>query len=95
MSDPDNDGYGAEVGVMTTDGRSLSHRVDTEVLRGPVYPMTDAVLFDKFNDCSARAMPKSSIRRLFDTLQELETLDDVSSVSTQIDIGRIAADVAE
>ena len=57
--------------------------------------MTDAELFYKFNDCSARTMPKSGIRRLFDTLQELETLDDVSSVSTQIDIGRIAADVAE
>ena len=95
MSDPDNDGYGAEVSVMTTDGRSLSHRVDTEVLRGPIYPMTDAELFDKFNDCSARAMPKSGIRRLFDTLQELETLDDVSSVSAQIDIGRIAAEVAK
>jgi 2-methylcitrate dehydratase PrpD len=81
MADPDHDGYGAEVIVTTTDGRTLSHRVDDEVLRGPGYPMTETELFDKFSDCAARAMPKTQVSTLFEMLQSLDRLPALKAIS--------------
>ena len=91
MSDPNHDGYDAEVLITMTDGRRLSHRSGGNVLRGPSYPMTEAEIFKKFSDCSARVLPKGNIKQLFSMLCGLEDLDSIAPVSALIDAGKAAA----
>jgi 2-methylcitrate dehydratase PrpD len=95
MADPDHDGYGAEVILTTTDGRTLSHRVDDEVLRGPTFPMTKAELFEKFSDCAARALPKTQVSTLYEMLQSLDQLPDIKAISNFIDDADTASRAAE
>ncbi|MAH83453.1 MAG: hypothetical protein CBB68_03705 [Rhodospirillaceae bacterium TMED8] len=85
MSNPDQDGYGAEVIVRTTGGRDLRARVDHDVLRGPEYPMSDAELYDKFKDCVWSTVGANNIRSLYDLLSKLEKMSNISRLSDYIE----------
>ena len=87
MEDPKYDGYDAEVIISMSDGRHLSHRSTRDVLRGPNWPMTEAEMFKKFSDCSARILPKRNVKKLFDLLSELEDLETIAAVSAVIESG--------
>ncbi len=95
MTDPDRDGYGAEVIVTTKDNRQLRNRVDTEVLRGPAYPMSEPELVDKFTDCVSRALPENRIGALYGVLQALDSVDSIALISDSIEGDRSASEAAE
>ena len=48
--------FGAEVTVTLRDGRVLSRRIDDLIGRGGDNPMTGEELWEKFSDCSKRAI---------------------------------------
>jgi 2-methylcitrate dehydratase PrpD len=95
MSDPDHDGYGAEVIVTLKSGERYNELVDGDVLRGPAYPMSDAELFDKFSDCASRAMAAADVLPLYERLLTLDTLGDVKAVSDMIEGATGAVRAAE
>jgi hypothetical protein len=95
MADPDHDGYGAEVIVATTDGRELRRRVDTDVLRGPGYPMSEAELMDKFTDCVSRVLAEGRIGALHGMLMGLDELERAADLSAFIEADRVASHAAE
>ncbi|MBT6096640.1 MAG: MmgE/PrpD family protein [Rhodospirillaceae bacterium] len=95
MNDPDHDGYGAEVIVTTKDERELRHRVDTEVLRGPEYPMTELEFAGKFTDCVSRALPENGVEALYSMLQGLDVVESLRSVSDFIAGDTSATQAAE
>ncbi len=67
--------WGAEVVVTTTDGRRLASRLDDFERRGPGgVPMTMEELWEKFEDCARRALPRENIAPLFDALGNIEAL---------------------
>ena len=84
MSDPDHDGYGAEVIVTTSDGQRLSHRVDDQVLRGPAYPMSETELHDKFTDCATRAIDTAGEAELWAALRGFAELPRIGAISDLI-----------
>ena len=70
--------WGAEVLVWLKSGRMLSRRVDQLVGRGGDSPMTRDEMWDKFEDCAQRALPRQRLPALFDLLQNLETVPDIN-----------------
>lgn len=70
--------WGAEVIVRLNDGRQVSRRVDDLLGRGGDYPMSNLELWEKFDDCAARSLPREQIAPLF---ERLETLDRVVKIS--------------
>ena len=73
--------FGAEVTVTLRDGRCLSHRIDQLVGRGADNPMSSEELWEKFHDCSARAIASSEVMPLYERLESLETVADVSHIT--------------
>ena len=70
--------WGAEVIVWLKSGRMLSRRVDQLVGRGGDLPMTRDEMWEKFEDCAQRALPRQRLPALFDLLRELETVPDIN-----------------
>ena len=81
MNDPNTDTYAAEVTIIMSDGRELSHRSGDVVLRGPGRPMDEETLFGKFADCMQRQLPGEAPRPLYEMLLHLETLSRLSAVT--------------
>ena len=81
MDDPTMDTYAAEVTITMNDGRKLSHRSGDVVLRGPGRPMDEAAMFAKFADCTQRQLRAETLRSLYGTLLQLETLRRLSAVT--------------
>jgi 2-methylcitrate dehydratase PrpD len=74
--------WGAEVIVTTRDGERLASRLDDFQRRGPGgVPMSSEELWDKFEDCARRALPRGNIAPLFDLLSNVEALDSISSLT--------------
>jgi len=59
----------------------LSHRSGDVVLRGPGRPMDEAAMFAKFADCTQRQLRAETLRSLYGTLLQLETLRRLSAVT--------------
>ena len=76
--------WGAEVIVRLKSGRMLSRRVDQLVGRGGDSPMTRDEMWDKFEDCAQRALPKWRLPALFDLLLDLETVPDINLLTTML-----------
>ncbi|CAN5130333.1 MmgE/PrpD family protein [soil metagenome] len=76
MSDEAEEQWGAEVIVTTRDGRRLSRRVEQLVGRGGASPMSDAEMWDKFEDCATLVMPTAQARAAYEQLNRLESLRD-------------------
>jgi len=76
--------FGAEVIVTTGDGNRLSARIDHQIGRGPANPMSRDELWEKFEDCAGRALPKDRIMPLFEMLENFESLNAVADLTAAI-----------
>ena len=74
--------WGAEIVVTTRDGRRLASRLDDFERRGPgASPMSSDELWEKFEDCAQRALPRGNIAPLFDLLGNIEALGKVGELT--------------
>lgn len=89
MADDSPDQWGAEVVVMMKDGRRLSRRVENVVGRGGDYPMTSDELWEKFSDCAVRALPREQIAPLFERLETLDTVSDMTQVTRLLEVSSL------
>ena len=89
MADDAAEQWGAEVRVVLKDGRRLSRRIDNLVGRGGDNPMTSGELWDKFNDCVVRALPRDQIAPLFELLETLEKASDMTQVTRLLEVSRL------
>jgi 2-methylcitrate dehydratase PrpD len=78
MRDDAAEQWGAEVIVRLKSGHMLSRRIDQLVGRGGDSPMTRDEMWDKFEDCAQRALPRQRLPALFDLLQDLESVPDIN-----------------
>jgi len=60
---PEENHYGAEVKVTTTDGKAVSGKIDEAAGRTSGNPLSRERLREKFDNCVARALPRSRARR--------------------------------
>ena len=81
MADDADAQFSAEVRVTLNDGRVLSRRVDDMAGRGGDHPMSSEELWEKFDDCARRALPKEDIMPLFERLETLEKVADIRAVT--------------
>jgi 2-methylcitrate dehydratase PrpD len=73
--------FGAEIKVTTTDGRTVSGKVDAPLGRSRARPLPAALLREKFLNCAARALPRETCTTLADRIGELETFADLRAVT--------------
>ena len=83
--------FGAEVIVTTGDGTRLSARIDHQIGRGPANPMSRDELWEKFEDCAGRALPKDRIMPLFEMLENFESVTAVADLTAAIALEPAAA----
>jgi 2-methylcitrate dehydratase PrpD len=81
MADDAEEQWGAEVIVTLRNGQRLSRRVDQLVGRGGKTAMTREEMWEKFEDCGERALPRERLLELFDTLNRLEAVADVNDLT--------------
>jgi 2-methylcitrate dehydratase PrpD len=89
MADDAEEQWGAEVIVTLKDGTRLARRVDNLVGRGGDNPMDSGELWDKFNDCAARALPREQIAPLFERLETLEKVTDIAQVTRLLEVSEL------
>ncbi len=89
MADDSPDQWGAEVIVTTKDGRRLSRRVENVVGRGGDYPMNSDELWEKFSDCAVRALPREQIAPLFERLETLDSVSEISQVTRLLEVSSL------
>src|SRR5690349_10125619 len=73
---PADNHYGAAVEVTTTDGNVVAGRIDEAAGRTSGKPLPRERLREKFDNCVARALPRSRIAVLADTIERLDTVAD-------------------
>ena len=81
MADDADAQFSAEVRVTLKDARVLSRRVDDMAGPGGDHPMSSEELWEKFDDCARRALPKEDIMPLFERLETLEKVADIRAVT--------------
>lgn len=81
MPDDSPKQFGAEVRVTLDNGRTVSRRIDHLVCRGGDNAMSAEELFEKFEDCAARALAHDQIAPLFERLETLEAVTEVGQVT--------------
>jgi 2-methylcitrate dehydratase PrpD len=89
MADDAVEQWGAEVIVLLKDGRRLSRRVDNLVGRGGDNPMSAEELWEKFDDCAQRALPREQIAPLFERLETLESVSDINQLTRLLQVSRV------
>lgn len=77
--------FGAEVIVLTKDGRRLARRIDHQVGRGPEDPMSREELALKFFDCAGRVLPRPQAAVLLDALERFETIPSMGHLTAMIE----------
>jgi 2-methylcitrate dehydratase PrpD len=85
---PDNSPlqWGAEVVITTRDGERLASRLDDFERRGPGgAPMSAGELWDKFEDCAKRSLPRDNIAPLFEMLGKIERIGTIADLSTLLE----------
>ena len=70
--------WGAEVNVTLKNWRKVSRLIENLLARGGDYPMSDEELWEKFEDCAERSLPRVQVAPLF---ERLETLDKAAKIS--------------
>ncbi|MPW19620.1 MmgE/PrpD family protein [Paraburkholderia sp. CNPSo 3157] len=73
--------FGAEVTLTLRDGRVRSRRIDNLIGRGLANPMSTDELWEKFYDCSKRAIGSSEALALYERLEALEEVSDISTLA--------------
>jgi 2-methylcitrate dehydratase PrpD len=85
---PDNSPlqWGAEVVITTRDGERLASRLDDFERRGPGgAPMSTDELWDKFEDCARRSLPRDNIAPLFEILGKIETIGTIADLTALLE----------
>ncbi len=80
MTMEDTAHFGAEIRVLTKDGRQLAHQVDRPAGRTAENPLPVATMDAKFLDCAARSLRADAARGVRDLLRRLDTVADVSTL---------------
>jgi 2-methylcitrate dehydratase PrpD len=83
---PADNHYGAEVTVTTTGGKEVSGKVDEAAGRTSGNPLSRERLREKFDNCVARALPRSRAGALADMIERLDTVADMRSFSALVDL---------
>lgn len=74
-------GYQASSEIITKDGRKFKHHVETP--HGLLSdPLTDQEIEDKFRDMAEKYMDKSQIRKIFDTVWNVEKVRDMNELTS-------------
>ena len=81
MADDAEEQSGAQVTVTLRDGRRLSRRVDQLVGRGGKSAMTRDEMWEKFEDCAERSLPRERLREVFDMLEGLDSVGDINELT--------------
>jgi 2-methylcitrate dehydratase PrpD len=89
MADDAADQWGAEVIVTMKDGRRLSRRVDNLVGRGGDNPMSSDELWEKFDDCAQRSLPREQIAPLFERLETFESIADINQLTRLLQVSSL------
>jgi len=89
MADDAEHQWGAEVIVTLKDGRRLAQRVDDLVGRGGDNPMDSGEMWDKFNDCAMRSLPREQIAPLFERLETLEKVTEIAQVTRLLEVSEL------
>ena len=78
--------WGAEVVVTTRDGQRFASRLDDFERLGPgAAPMSIEELWEKFDDCAKRSLPRDQIAPLFDLLGRIETVASVAEIASLLE----------
>ena len=83
---PEDKHYGAEVKVTATDGKEVSGKVDEAAGRTSRNPISRERLREKFDNCVARALPRSRAGALAEMIDRLDSVADMRSFSALIDL---------
>jgi 2-methylcitrate dehydratase PrpD len=89
MTESSSQQWGAEVVVTMKDGRKLSRRVDNMVGRDGDHPMTNDELWEKFDDCARRSLPREQIAPLFERLETIDAVTDLHQVTQLAQVSRL------
>lgn len=81
--------WGAEVIVTLKDGRKVSRRVENMVGRGGDIPMTTDELWEKFDDCARRALPRDKIAPLFERLETIDSVTDMNQLTRLLSVSAL------
>ena len=81
---PEDNHFGAQVTVRTTDGQTLVGKVDQPHGRTSANPLSAEALKVKFDNCARRVLPEARVARLHAAIQEIEKLKDVRAVTAII-----------
>ena len=82
---PEDNHYGAEVKVTTTDGKVVMGKIDEAAGRTSGKPLARERLREKFDNCVARALPRARAPALADMIERLDTVADVRSFTALLD----------
>jgi 2-methylcitrate dehydratase PrpD len=82
---PADNHYGAEVKVTLTDGTAVSGKIDEAVGRTSGNPLPAARLREKFDNCVARALPRSRATALADMIDRLDNLADMRAFTALLE----------
>jgi 2-methylcitrate dehydratase PrpD len=85
--------YEGVVNIFTTDGQMFSARVD-QPLRGPQNLAPPDRLESKFKDCAALALLPDAVPRLYQQLQNLESLSNINQLTSFMAASVIGATTA-
>jgi 2-methylcitrate dehydratase PrpD len=83
---PADSHYGAEIKVTTTDGKAVSGKIDEAMGRTSGNPLPAERLREKFDNCVARALPRSRAPALADMIERLDTVADMRAFSALVDL---------
>jgi 2-methylcitrate dehydratase PrpD len=86
MPDDSPNEFGSEVFVTLADGRRLSRRIDQLVGRGPLNPMSDEELYEKFKDCSSRVLSDRQIDVVFDQLLNMVKVSNLNHIARHLEV---------
>ena len=68
------------VEVDLVDGRKLVEHADERYRGGPDLPFTRDELYEKWSDCASLVLPQSGIDEVFELVDGLERLPDVTTL---------------
>jgi 2-methylcitrate dehydratase PrpD len=82
---PESSHYGAEIKVTTNDGKTVSGKIDEAMGRTSGNPLPAERLREKFDNCVARALPRSRAGALADMIERLDTVADMRAFSALLE----------
>lgn len=78
-----SEGYPAQVSIEWADGTVEKESV-FEPSGTPSTPISESALKEKFHECASYALEESTVDELYDTLHELEVVEDVGTITASV-----------